>query len=532
MKKNIFCILLLNTCIVFGQSGVDINYQKPSAILPQVAEIMKYTDYPTDLFSGLVNINIPLYILVDGDITLPISISYHASGMKVKEKTGKIGFGWSLNAEPSVSRNIKGTADDSNTGYLKTKINPKSTFAPYYFDEQVTSGAWDLEPDVFYYKLADKSGKFYFMRDVYAVNPVNEIVIHPYEPIIISSNTTSSPITSFDITDESGLRYNFSGAYGTIDNIKTQWLASSIVSPNNRGTVTFSYKAPETIFETYNSKFNPYYIAVEEALHNDNFNEYVFSVSCESLRWPFITEYGEQEDITTRNIIRRNDIEPYTDSNGIYVYESERDENLHNFQCALSYPNSNTPVAKNQYIETINSRAVSITFFYDPNSIDKELIQRIEVKDKLKNEIIRKIYFTQSRYNHDTYASRKKLDEIRITDKNDVLLEKYKFDYKDEFMPPQYSTAADHWGFVNRSSHGYPQTEIPQHNIRVKKIPITNSIGLPEEYVVQIGDANKEANMCAASAILTGITYPTGRKTSFYYENHQYIHDNILVLVR
>lgn len=76
---------------------------------PTAMDIVKGINYPVDLSSGLLNIEIPLYEIVSGDIHIPITLSYHASGLKpgVSHSTW-LPQGWSLSVGPTLSRIING----------------------------------------------------------------------------------------------------------------------------------------------------------------------------------------------------------------------------------------------------------------------------------------------------------------------------------------------------------------------------------------------------------------------------------------
>ena len=53
--------------------------------------------------------------MVDGDIRIPITLNYHASGLKPNMRSSHwLGDGWSLSTGPSLSRTINGVADEKN----------------------------------------------------------------------------------------------------------------------------------------------------------------------------------------------------------------------------------------------------------------------------------------------------------------------------------------------------------------------------------------------------------------------------------
>src|SRR5689334_13738258 len=52
---------------------------------PEVAGLGRYGTYEVNLFTGVPDISIPIYTIQVGELNLPISIKYHASGIKLSE---------------------------------------------------------------------------------------------------------------------------------------------------------------------------------------------------------------------------------------------------------------------------------------------------------------------------------------------------------------------------------------------------------------------------------------------------------------
>lgn len=82
IKKFYLLLILFSPFFLIGQTVKLPEFIKPS---PQAGEMTKYIDYPMDLSSGLPSINIPLYTISTLSFNIPISISYHASGLKPNE---------------------------------------------------------------------------------------------------------------------------------------------------------------------------------------------------------------------------------------------------------------------------------------------------------------------------------------------------------------------------------------------------------------------------------------------------------------
>ena len=64
----------------------------------------------------IIHISIPIYTVQEGPLSLPIGLSYHASGIKVAEMASWVGSGWSLNAGGIISRTVQGIPDDAGSG--------------------------------------------------------------------------------------------------------------------------------------------------------------------------------------------------------------------------------------------------------------------------------------------------------------------------------------------------------------------------------------------------------------------------------
>ena len=152
--------------------NADVPQYIPKA--PTVSELVKQIDYPVSLYTGVPDITIPVYEIDAYGMKLPITLSYHASGIRLSQEASWVGLGWSLNAGGMVSRTIK-CADDFleysisgnvTEGYLTAPEieNPRDSgyFLNVYEDVAFYRRVLvkDSEPDIFYYSLPGASGKF------------------------------------------------------------------------------------------------------------------------------------------------------------------------------------------------------------------------------------------------------------------------------------------------------------------------------------------------------------------------------------
>lgn len=195
-----------------------------------------------DKFTGTAQLYLPLHTVQAGGVSVPIGLSYAATGVRVDDRGGKVGVNWALSGGVSISREVRGLPDDialsvggeSRYGWLvypsgatpNGKINAVPN-APAAFSATACTAAeatalqeltqmgslapehssrtlYDSEPDVFYYSLPGHSGKFVFDAQGQARTiPYDHITITPTIP------SASAGITSFTIGTADGSQYTF-----------------------------------------------------------------------------------------------------------------------------------------------------------------------------------------------------------------------------------------------------------------------------------------------------------------------------------
>ncbi|PWG77940.1 PKD domain-containing protein, partial [Pararcticibacter amylolyticus] len=185
-------------------------------------------------FTGTANVSIPLYELKSGGVSMPIALSYSATGIKVKDSEGNAGMGWQVNIEGSVSRIVRGLPDDckkDDAGYTRlgwlynangTKIaaftpaNDKSystcndETADVNFINTNFTGYSDTEPDLF---VVDAPGLS--CQLVFDANHIIRTIPYADLKTEYTTDPVSGLITSFTITTDKGLKYVFSDCEST-----------------------------------------------------------------------------------------------------------------------------------------------------------------------------------------------------------------------------------------------------------------------------------------------------------------------------
>src|SRR5258708_10199788 len=152
---TIICIVVtgLFTDVIaqsYSQDLINRMMPKPIPTSPNVANLGKFGEYQVSHFSGLPQISIPIFEVKSGSLSIPIALSYHASGVKPTDIASWVGMGWSLSTGGQISRAIVGKPDEQY--YSGNPLNPTpgvcTTFAYLY---QAATGVTDTEPDVFNY---------------------------------------------------------------------------------------------------------------------------------------------------------------------------------------------------------------------------------------------------------------------------------------------------------------------------------------------------------------------------------------------
>lgn len=253
MKKILFAALTLVVslhCKMVAQQ----NYQPPVLQSPEISSLMKEVQTPVSLSSGTVNINVPIYTLKHGEIEVPISLAYDASGVKVDAQPTWVGQNWSLRAGGMVSRIVKGAPDET---YVEEEIflrasgqnhllnqypvgyafnTPAIRNANWNTPSQIESWAknqmFELEPDEFMFNFCGHSGKFY-------INENGQVICTDKRYIVDMLVYINIPIydgrVAFNINNPSPLSFTYyksnmlpNGMGGYIDGF-VQWRVSRIM---------------------------------------------------------------------------------------------------------------------------------------------------------------------------------------------------------------------------------------------------------------------------------------------------------------
>ncbi len=117
------------TCLIAQQNRI-VNTPTDNLIppSPEASALAKYAQIPVGFYTGTPQISIPVWTLQEGDINLNISLSYHASGIKVEEIASRVGADWTLNAGGMITRTAVGECDEYSDSLNRPHIRHAAGF--------------------------------------------------------------------------------------------------------------------------------------------------------------------------------------------------------------------------------------------------------------------------------------------------------------------------------------------------------------------------------------------------------------------
>ncbi|QWT87678.1 hypothetical protein KBP46_07495 [Chryseobacterium sp. PCH239] len=244
MKKIIAASLIICGYALGYSQSVEAKESKYNLTIksPDASQLSKHTDIPTSTHTGTVGIDIPIYTIKVGDFTLPISLKYHASGVKVKETASKVGLGWSLSVGGiSLSKQVLGREDKGKIQYINPdSFNPvQSNLHDYNLAKSIKEefSQLDTQPDIYSFSLGNVSGEFYY-------DSSGKIIQIPFSTVKIED--------AFVFTDDQGIKYFFKvgnqtqtvggGTPAPHDFSNTDFIITRILLPTGK-EIKFNYQA-------------------------------------------------------------------------------------------------------------------------------------------------------------------------------------------------------------------------------------------------------------------------------------------------
>ena len=462
-RKNLITLvstgLLLTSHVVFSQTAAP-SMPMVTAEAPKASMMNRYGNYPVNLYTGLVDITVPVFEIETNGLKIPVEFKYHASGLKFDDMPMELGYGWTLKAGGIVSHGVRGTPKgrsfsgsgqqaspyvwikdiDEIQNYLcTTSTTPDNDqIRLIYIDNGVkyplnNSGAYycDSEYDVYDYNFLHHSGQMYYIDGNSIKVPTNGPEISPSGSVI-------------NAVDNEGISYVFSEMEYDAWGFNEVFYLTKIISANKADTVIFDYT---------------------------NFN----SMSGSGVSKPVI---DQRYEIRT-------------------TYDGYISDNM-------KLTGSSSITSKTYYpprLNFIKFRGGKIDFIYTNTTTSRNLSE-IKIYDN-RNVLYRTVKLLKPRTDW--------LDGIEFRGNTSAVQQTYAFEY---YQTNNSALGIDYWGYYNGASVGALAGYVPDFTVQ---LPSNGS-----HYSYTIPGTNRTPNSeYMKRGTLTKIVYPTKGYTVFEYEAHK-----------
>jgi len=455
---------------------------------PTSASLGKIDALTVNTATGIPNISIPIYTFEIDGVSVPISIVYNASGIKVTDLATSVGLNWTLQAGGQISRTVRGKADDfegwfdPNYTFLSDAwFNSYDPNNPFMWQRQMSghqpgnvpskAQEHDHNPDLFSYSFLGYSGNF----------------IHKPNTDIIKDKTDGLEIIDWThIKDQNGNEFQFLGTFERSNNKNyystdgdlnieffdweeangnipiTAWKLEKIITKNGK-QIVFEYQDTGNFTYTINNAGNN--ITVGYGCPYDN--PVIKSLTKTTIEYNFNTQ-----------LINR-----------------------------ISSPDGNIEVTFTYLTDSNLPEGVWGTQLDEITIIDHTDVQ---------NPKKRGYRFTYSRYDGDPRLRLDQLYEVwYINNTQTVEKPSYKFLYKPGSLPSKNSLAQDFFGYFN--------------NATSNSSLVPSITGLPQTFqgYFNQNSGNRSLNPNFVDVgILKEIHYPIGGKTILTYEPNSIFDSN------
>ncbi|MFC3196140.1 hypothetical protein ACFOET_00805, partial [Parapedobacter deserti] len=459
-------LLLFALSAIAPVQGQDVRIVPPS---PESAAAFKFTEVPTSLYTGLPQIGVDIFTVEAGVIRIPIRLGYHARGIPVAEVASRTGLGWSLSFGGSITRQVRGLADEITFGYLFQNYyngvfgNP-TLRAQMYSD--VVNFNLDMEPDLY---MIDANG----IGNKFILDQVDKkALLQRHDDMSVERLMgTSAYIEGWKVTDNRGIVYYFGRSKNGARHARSvDW----------------------------------------------TLNTYVFRLGSGLAQYP-------DDGVRAPNTWHLMEVETPTGHKVEFVYEEEAAEL---YRRSFDRIENNIP---SSHFARVSSRQQQIKeIIYDggkvvfaPQTTNRQdlsgakALGRISIYDK-QNTLIKEYEFsyqyTTSPIDNNNVLSylrtaepeaskRLFLNSIQEFAPGSGQLPPYTFTYNTAtLLPNRFSNSVDNWGFFNGKPNGQYLTFFTYGSQSVTRQVDT---------------------IRAAAGILTKMTYPTGGSVLFAYEHNK-----------
>ncbi len=540
-KRLLTTLLLLSTLFYKGQIQT-LNIPRTVTIKsPQAYEMERFGNIPVSLNTGNVSYDVNLfsYSNIYNENGLDINLKYYGTGFLPSKQSNYVGLDWSLHFGGSISRDVRGVADDlgSDTpftpndnlyGYLEgAKLNSyhsknnEDIYNQNYSMLPMGNGGkgikygsdyYELEPDKFNFNFMGINGYFFIGNNLWPVivsdTPNLQIDISgleskqytsPYDP-----NRCLTKSTIIKITDGQGIKYYFGGEY---DNLEVSYNLSPGPARD---------EAPFTItsWNLYRIEYpNSKVIEIKYLPSNVQFGEGRFCIEgtgniSGSVQEPFLLLFDHHH--INKHYFNISNYSYNTSSGNVFydgtIYWGSGTSTSSEPTKSFSATKKSMPasiILDNKEIVKFNYERFDQYLSYTIPSLK---LKNITLSTNAGNNVkeIELNYFR-----HKNYFFLDKIKLFRKEPSSQDFLQEYRFDYYNKNdLPVENIGTIDYWGYWNNRPRPRP----------IPNFTVDKNTG---EFTFLNGSWDANPDLCSVS-LLKSIIYPTKGKSEFIYEPQMY----------
>ena len=481
---------------------------------PQAAALNKFVEFPVSYFNGIPNISLPLYDVRSGDIDLPISLSYHAGGIRVNEEASWVGLGWALNAGGVISHDVKGIDDDCGSQRFFNKYFPTNMGNTYYednMDAEVIGGTnlldingnlvnqttlfgdlgqgnsvADGEPDLYLYNFGNYSGKFTWINGQ-MVDLTHNNIQFTKGVGNITAITPDGYSYQFDTTEKT-----FTGNCPTT----VAYYLTQITSPKGK-TMSLQYKSFKQLYDANAAAWSTAYDSISLAFTNGDYVAQMPTLFESFANMQFLAGYTQ----TIQPVYTPRVCSIYTPYTQIQYLDK------------IVFDKGYIQFSKSPRKDLYGVKLDSISIYRSDSSLVKSIGFNYDyfVGNSDDGLFSTSLIYTGFRLNYplDYRKNRLRLSAMQ----EDGARHSFTYDTAAS-LPLKSSFGQDYWGYFN--NQGGNTTLIPDFR------RYSQSTTLPVSLSSFVGADREQDSASTVGFALQKITYPTKGSTSFQYELNQY----------
>lgn len=575
---NFLCIAFLQ--FINAQDGKP-NYFRGAPgddvfATPSVKAFHESNLIPENLYTGKINVGIPIYDISIGDINIPISLSYNTSGIKVSDIASNVGLGWSLNAGGSILKVVRDLPDDDfyGTGYavpddtgdnagsyetIVSQIGYHRGKSPEPFSYYEVPTGWvhsdseaaaewskiDSSPDFFYVNAPGLSSKFY-LEDKFPTNNTTPFANRKFNAIFL---------------DHSGIKVQnqIQRTTSVIPRLIDLSFGNNPADFHQNGTAFYNYEYLDfPSFEVVNTNGLKYIFdtkdyseVVSQGFRNSankglsstnwNLSKIIDPIHNREVNFEY-EAYFKATGEAVKNITASYQDPSSTDDRYDYYYTPVADVSLTSGTYDMHFQSSvSTHTTKANRLKKITWDEGTVEFIYGLHRIDdlgEKALTEILVKNNL-GQLVKHVEFEYSYFNSLENCNEKECKRLRLDKVKELPIgnttvnaKEHSFDYNYENpLPRRDSFQRDYLGYFNNNGFEWSSSDqsiVPPNAIlHFYKNQGGNSV-LPfkrtngTNYRKINGQYSLESNAYSLTATLKKITYPTGGSSEFEYETHRF----------